>query len=381
MRVLHLISSGGMYGAEAVILQLCQNHPAIVGEGESSLAVFEHGTIPALHHVAGERSVRSELIACRGQLDRSVPQALRAAAARSGTDLIHAHGYKADIYAALAFRGAQRPALVSTCHTWYDNDLAVRVYGAVDRWVLRGFEEVVAVSAEVRERLVSAGVAPERISTVRNGIDTRRFETIAAARRPQQTEPLTVGLVGRLAQEKGVDLFLRAAAVLQPKWPAVRFVVAGEGPERAALEGLRAELGLAQSVELAGALGDMAAFYAGIDVMVSASRQEGLPMALLEGMSAALPVVATTVGEVPSVVVDGETGLLVPPNDPEALAAAIGTLLASPELRSRLGAGGRRRAQEVFSAERMTSDYVRVYRRALERRGPAAKGVRELTRA
>ncbi len=374
MRVLHLISSGGMYGAEAVILQLAAEMEAS-REGTSLLGVFSHAgqPVPDLYPAAVREGVAAELLPCRGQLDLSVPRAIRELTQRLNVDIVHAHGYKADIYAALAFRGEPRPGLVSTCHTWYDNDLAVRVYGAVDRWVLRRFDEVVAVSAEVQSRLLQGGVAASSVRIIRNGVSVPDL-TRNGDPKTREEGRLRVGLVGRLAPEKGIDIFLEAASRTAQKHPEADFVVAGEGPERGALAELLRKLDLNGRATLLGQQTDMRSFYQSLDVLVSASRQEGLPMALLEGMALGLPVVATAVGEVPQVVADGETGYLVEPGVPEAVAQAMDKLLCDAGLRERFGGAGRRRVLEMFSAQRMTAEYVAVYRHALARRSvPGAR--------
>ena len=374
MKVLHLISSGGMYGAEAVILSLMAELNATC-EHRCALGVFHNpaGPKPTLYDVALERGFPPDLVhlvTCRGQFDRTVPAQFRALADQSGADLIHAHGYKADIFAALAWR-ADRPALVSTCHTWYDNDLAVRLYGAADRFVLRRFDQVVAVSDEVRARLLAAHVAPSRIRLIRNGVN---MQTFAAAKIQRQTtrttnEPLRIGLVGRLAQEKGIDVLIRAAAIVIRQSPNVVFRVAGDGPDRASLEDLIRQTGIQDRVHLLGRQPDMPGFYATTDILVSSSRQEGLPVALLEGMASALPVVATRVGAVPEVIVDGESGLLVPPDQPEALASAILRLLNDPDLRLQFAAAAQNRIAREFSSARMAADYLDCYRAALASRG------------
>ncbi len=371
MRVLHLISSGGMYGAEAVILNLCRTMNA-QGADRGTLGVFAHGgqAEPVLHTTALEAGIASERVPCQGQFDRFVGQQIRALAQRLGGDVIHAHGYKADVYTAMAFAGRSRPALVSTCHTWYDNDLAVRLYGTLDRLVLRTFDEVIAVSREVQERLLVAGVNADRVHLIRNGVSLGQGTPGLAERPPKEAgAALRVGLVGRLAPEKGVDLFLRAAAKLAPRFPGVSFLVAGEGPERASLEGLLRSLGLEGRAALLGEQKEMGVFYRSLDLLVSASRQEGLPMAMLEGMACGLPVVATRVGEVPQVVAEGRTGFLVAPGSAEALAEAMAVLLSDPEKRAAFGSAGKDRIQTQFSAERMTQDYLDVYRRAAARHG------------
>ncbi len=370
MRVLHVISSGGMYGAEAVILSLSRE---LNGSGEhtSSLGVFAspNGPAPALHAAAIETGMPTHLVRCDAQLDRCVPQRLRELAASTGAEVVHAHGYKADVYSFIAFR-VGGPALVSTCHTWYDNDLALRAYGVLDRYVLRRFAGVLAVSPEVEERLLAAGVESKRVRVIRNGVALEAFACgpQARAQRRAYGAPLRVGLVGRFAPEKGIDVFLHAVARVKASFPEAQFAVAGDGPDRPSLEALRSQLNLAKTVAMPGEERDMAGFYASLDLLVSASRQEGLPVALLEGMASGLPVVATRVGAVPQVVADGVTGLLVEPENSGALAEAMNRMLDSPGLRESFGRAGQALVRETFSAARMTEDYLALYQQVLETR-------------
>jgi len=365
MRILHIISSSGMYGAEAVILNLARTLRD--GSHECVLGVFSNSRNPnlELHEIALKQGFESRLIPCRGQMDRAAIAHIRELAASTGADVVHAHGFKADIYVYLALRGLGVP-LVSTCHTWYDTDLTVSLYGRLDRFVLRKYARVVAVSEEVKRRLLNAGVRAEKIRMVRNGIDLRPFDRALQAHRDHAVESApVVGLVGRLAWEKGIDVFLRAAAKVLAEVPGARFLVAGEGPDREKLERLIDEVKISRSVELLGRRDDMASLYASLDVMVSSSRQEGLPIAILEGMASGLPLVATAVGEVPSVVVDERTGVLVTAEDVERLTAVIVELLHDPDRRRRLGTAARRLIEEEYSASRMTADYLRMYEEAI----------------
>jgi glycosyltransferase involved in cell wall biosynthesis len=248
--------------------------------------------------------------------------------------------------------------------------MAVNLYGVLDRLVLRRFARVVAVSDAVRERLQRSGVPTRRIEFIRNGIDTEPFALTRKTSNPGNSNPLVVGLVGRLSWEKGIDVFLQAAARVLSEVPHTKFTVVGEGPDRKQLENLIDTLGITASVSLAGRRDDMPAVYGSFDIMVSSSRQEGLPMAILEGMACGLPLVATSVGEVSSVVRDGETGILLSPGDPEALASAITALLRDSEKRRRLGSAARHLVESEYSAERMASEYLFVYRDAIA----AAKG-------
>jgi len=368
VKILHIISSGGMYGAEAVILNMSRTLNA--GSHTSVLGVFSNSSNPnlQLHEVAAKEGIDSHLIPCKGQIDPTVMASIRELATRTNADLVHAHGYKADIYGYFALRNSGIP-LVSTCHTWYDNNRLVTLYGVADRMVLRNYTAVVAVSDEVKQRLLSAGVREENIHMVRNGIDLRPFDNARPSLWNDATSDHSpiVGLIGRLSIEKGVDIFLRAAAQVLVELPSTKFVVVGEGADRDKLESLIDDLKIRQSVSMLGRRDDMPAVYASLDIMVSASRQEGLPMAVLEGMASSLPLVATPAGDVPTVVLDGRTGVIVPLEDATSLASAIVALLRDPAQRKRLGAAARKRIEDEFSADRMTADYLRVYEAAASR--------------
>lgn len=366
MRILHIISSGGMYGAEAVILNLSRT----LNEGphRSPLGVFLNSSNPnlQLHENATKIGIESCLIPCNGQIDRKVITSIRELVQRTGADVVHAHGYKADIYAYFALRASGIP-LVSTCHNWLDNDHKTFFYGAMDRLILRGYARVVAVSEDVRQRLLKANVRAGKISFIRNGIYLRRFDSASAVVKEELGWGAyqVVGMAARLSEEKGVDIFLNAASRVLAHCPDAKFVVAGDGPDRAALDASIDKLGIRGNVRMLGRCDDMPAFYASLDVMVSASRQEGLPIAILEGMASRLPLVATAVGEVPTVIQDGRTGVLVPAEDPKLLAAAIIELLRDPAKRAQLASAARQLVEAEFSAERMTADYLRVYEEAI----------------
>jgi glycosyltransferase involved in cell wall biosynthesis len=365
MRVLHIISSGGMYGAEAVILNMSRTLND--GPHRSTLGVFLNSSNPnlQLHESASREGIESHLIPCTGRLDRTAIRRIRELAVQTGADVVHAHGYKADLYVYFALRGSNLP-LVSTCHTWYNHDPKDRFFGVVDRFVLRSYGNIVAVSESVRQDLLGAGVRADKISMIRNGIDLRTFDRASAVVKGElgwSDSPL-IGLVGRLSMEKGVDIFLTAAARVLDQLPDAKFVVVGDGPDRAKLEALIEKLGIRGSVRMLGRRDDMPAVYASLDLMVSSSRREGLPIAILEGMASRLPLIATPVGAVPTVMFDGHTGVLVRAEDPELLATKIIELLQDDSQRERLGSAARKLVEEQFSAQRMTADYLNVYEAA-----------------
>jgi glycosyltransferase involved in cell wall biosynthesis len=178
-----------------------------------------------------------------------------------------------------------------------------------------------------------------------------------------------VGTVGRLNEVKNQSLLLKAVATPGPDFKDVEILLVGDGPERASLERLASELGLASRTHFAGYQQNPEHFLPAMDVFALTSRIEGLPLALLEAWAAGVPVVSSAVGGVPKVVVDGENGLLFPNGDVHALASALRQLLADDGAMSRFAAAGQAIVQERYSLERMATDYEKRYRSLLSLRG------------
>ena len=178
-----------------------------------------------------------------------------------------------------------------------------------------------------------------------------------------------VGSLGRLHPQKGFSDLLTAFAQVRQRIPSVRLFVAGDGELRDDLEAQARSLGMAAVVTFAGVRADVSEVLAALDVFVLPSLWEGMPNAVLEAMASGLPVVATAVGGTPEVVVDGVTGLLVPPQDPGALAQAIGHLLRDPDLRRRMGRAGRRRVEEHFDVRETVRQVESLYETLLREKG------------
>jgi glycosyltransferase involved in cell wall biosynthesis len=355
-----------MYGAESVIVSLCkwfsaERHRCAVG-----VFLNRSNPIPELHRICEQQGIESHLIQANGRLDTTAIKGIRKLACSTSFDVVHSHGYKADVLVYLALRRTILP-YVATCHSWLDDDLKARVYGYLDRRILSRYSRIAAVSAEVERRLQCAGIQRERIELIGNGINVQSFE-LGEHRNPDKCDrqpDLAVGFVGRLSYEKGPDVFIRAARNVLQQHNRVQFQLAGVGPERSSLEQLVRDLGVEDKIRFLGHVRDMPALYREFDIMVSSSRREGSPVAVLEGMACGLPVIATSVGDVPKMIDHGHTGILVPPEDPGQLSQAILELLRNPPGRQQLGQSAKMCVKERFSAERMGSDYLEFYRRAV----------------
>ncbi len=225
---------------------------------------------------------------------------------------------------------------------------------------------IVGVSRQAVEELARDGMPEARTRVIYNGIDFTRLTAPPATdlRRALGIPPgaMVVGTAGSLIRRKGHDVLLRALALL-PGTAAPHLMLAGDGPERGALQHLTAELGLSGRVHFLGHRDAVMDFYRACDIVALASRADAFGLVLAEAGYCARPIVATRVGGIPEVVLDGETGLLVPPDDAAALAAALSRLADDPALRARLGAAGRARAEGVFSAQRMAAEFTMEYER------------------
>jgi glycosyltransferase involved in cell wall biosynthesis len=369
MKIMHVISSTGLYGAERMIVELSDG---LIRRGCEVMVVNLRSTgrpDRSLYERALAMHIPAVEIDCSGRFDGRALLALRRCASEREIDIIHSHGYKADFYAFLA-RLSRRPGIMATCHNWPGNGTAMRCYRALDKAVLHAFSRVAAVSEAVRRELERGGVPRRKIVMVPNGITVgtpAEGGAVRAALGIGQDEGV-VTAVGRLSAEKGFGDLVAAAAAVRALVPGVRFLVIGTGPAAAALEAQIRASGLDGCVRLLGRREDVMEILAASDVFVMPSLTEGMPMALLEAMAQGTAVVATRVGEIPRMIEDGISGILVAPKDVRGIAEAIIALLRDHDRAERLGHAARRRATELFSAEAMTTRYMTIYEEILAAR-------------
>lgn len=280
--------------------------------------------------------------------------------------ILFSHGYKADALGLWAARRIGIP-IVSVSRGWTAESLRVRTYEMLDRRLLRWMDRVVCVSHGQAAKVRGTGVPEEKIVVIRNAIQTTRFDSpnreySERLRRLFPRRPrLIIGAAGRLSPEKGFGILVAAAAEVVRTEPEIAFVLFGDGCLRQKLEEQVAALGLKDRLVLAGHCDELDDYLPFLDVVVLPSFTEGLPNIALEASAAGVPVVATAVGGTPEVIVDGSTGLLVPPGDPHAMAQAINNLLASESRRRALGEQGRQRVRVEFSFAKQAEQYRRLF--------------------
>ena len=277
-------------------------------------------------------------------------------------DLVHLHTGRANWVGGLAAARLGVPAI-----TTRRMDRPVKP-GLRTRWLYRrGVRHAVAISEAVRRCLLDAGVPPERTSVIASAVEPR--ELVPPRARADIRRELGLAeddfcllALAALERRKGIDVLLEAVAKLAP---GPRALIAGDGPCRGELVAHCERLGLADRVRFLGRREDKACLLAACDALVLPSRAEGLGVAALEAMACARPVVASRVGGLAELVSDGETGLSVPPEDPDALARAIAALAGDAALRSRLGAAGAERVALCHLPSRMCDAYEALYLRVL----------------
>jgi glycosyltransferase involved in cell wall biosynthesis len=307
----------------------------------------------------------------RGPWDWRVITGLLDACRREKVTIWHGHDYKTNALGLLLKRFWPM-RLVTTVHGWVHHTARTPLYYRVDQLCLPRYEKVICVSDDLLESCLAAGVPAKKCLLLENGIDgveyTRKQLAVEAkAKLGIPTTGLVIGAVGRLEAEKGFDVLIRALHALLVEGLDVRLVIVGEGGERANLERLARELGVADRVQLPGWQADVRGYFEAMDVFALSSYREGLPNVLLEAMALEVPVVATRVNGVPRLVQDTRNGLLVEPGDLAGLTTALGRMARSDELREEFRVAGRHTVETRYSfATRMTR-LARLYDEMLAR--------------
>ena len=289
---------------------------------------------------------------------------------RERFDVVHSHMFGSNVWGTLIGRLARVPVLVAHEHTWSFEGQPVR--RLLDRELIgRGSDVIVAVSAQDRRKIIEIeGVPPGKVLFVPNGIP-RRSSGGADVRAELGIPPdaPVIGTVGVLRPQKAIDLLIRAAAPLLQEMAQLRVLIAGEGSEREPLRELARRHGVADRVMLIGFRDDVPDVLAALDVAVSSSVFEGSPLAVMEFMEAARPIVATRVGGVPDLIDDGVHGLLVRPGDADGLTAALTRMLADREAARRMGERARERRRREFDVDVVVRRFESLYERLRAGRG------------
>lgn len=355
VRVCHVCSSLSAGGMARAVLELGERAP----EGTEMDLVAT--AFPGIHWPAEGGAWRRRAVIGKGSRVSRYAALYRLLRAWR-PHVVHAHQ---EAYAPIVARLARVPVCVETIHSapfW-------RTLGhpVVRRLRRRCVTCHIAVSEGLRAELVERGeLRAEEVAAIPNGVRPGRF------REPRRTEAPILGTVARLDAGKGIAHLVRAFAGLRERWPGARLIVAGDGPERGAIEALVAELGLREAVELPGYVDDPRRVLRQLDLFVLPTLHEAFGLAIAEAMAEGVPVVATRLAGPASLCRHGMDGWLVPPGDPEALRAACERLLEDLDLRASLARTAWRRVTTEFTVDRMREAHAELYRRLLQARGARA---------
>ena len=376
-RVLHFIESGGIYGAESVIINLSREMVA-AGRYEPVVGCIvqrddEEVDLVRVASSLGIEAHRIKIPNSRVLLD--LPRTARRLR-ELRIDLIHCHGYKPSVFAyGLGLLSGIR--VMATCHLWFIDKTApfkTRALIGMEKFLYRYFPAVVAVSQDILDVLQSAGVRPDRVKLIRNGIALADYE--CAQPRPTGASLGIEGLgdadlcvlnVGRLTEQKAQRDLIAAAALVKAVTARVKVLIVGEGELRAELTQQIAAAKVGDVVSLLGFRSDIGLLLRRADIFALPSLDEGMPISLLEAVAARVPVVATKVGDIPKLIADGNTGLIVQRHDPAGLAAAILALAGDAARRTELAERAWHALAGSYSSRQMYDRYAQVYQAVLAR--------------
>jgi glycosyltransferase involved in cell wall biosynthesis len=358
MKVAHVDAETAFSGGEAQVFLLI--------EGLRELGYENAILCPPGSRAEAEaqgRGIPVHPVSMDSDLDLGAIAGLRLELMKCRPDIVHLHTGRATWLGGLAAQMLSLPAITTRRmdkpirHGWRQR----LIYGPL-------VARAVAVSLAVQEALLAGGVAPEKVSLIHDAVDVLAQETPTDRRVVRSALEASGGAIvlltlASLVHRKGLDVLLDALS--RAREESLTLWIAGDGPDRSSLEARSERLGLSGRVRFLGHRADAPDLLAACDIFVLPSRREGLGVAALEAMAARRPVVASRVGGLAEAVVDGKTGMLVPPEDPGALALALDRLAADPELRLRLGEAGPARVSEGFLASQMVAAYDKLYRSVL----------------
>jgi glycosyltransferase involved in cell wall biosynthesis len=358
-KVLHLRSSGGLLGAENVILEIANHSERF---GYTSVIGVLHDSRDAdseLLNVAQSNGFETHSFVCNSRLDFKVIKEINNIISTNSIRLLHCHGYKEDMYGILSRTGVP---LLATNHLWKTNTLMLRIYNIIDTFLLRYFSMVVGVSDEIVAEMQKKGIT--KAIKVANGVDTKKYSI--ATKNIELSKNLGLGqdnvvfgMVSSLTPEKNHSCAITAFASLEDK--TSQLLIVGDGPLLAELKAQTISMNISERVFFVGRRSNIYEIQSVVDVFLLPSLMEGLPMALLEAMACGKAVIVSRVGENGNVVDDNISGIVVASVDAFSFAKAMQLLIDHSELIKKFGHEARKSVEKKFSSERMALTYCNIY--------------------
>ena len=358
-KVLHLRSSGGLLGAENVILEIA-NHSERFGY-KSIIGVLHDPRDAAseMLNVAQSNGVETHSFVCKSRIDFKAIKEINNIVCTNNIRVLHCHGYKEDVYGILARAGVP---LLATNHLWKTNSLMLRIYKIIDAFLLRYFSMVIGVSDEIVAEMQKKGI--KKALKVANGVDTRKYHITTknielSNNLGLDQDQVIFGMVSSLTSEKNHSCAITAFADLEDK--KSQLLIVGDGPLLEELKGQAISMNISERVFFAGRRSNIGEILSVVDVFLLPSLMEGLPMALLEAMACGKAVIVSRVGENANVVENNMSGIIVEPSDVAGLANAMQLMLKRDDLRNEFGQQARKTVKKKYSSDVMTYNYCQLY--------------------
>lgn len=370
MKILHLINTLSAGGAELHLLTLCRHLKRC---GVELVVACLREQVADSRSLAGDferEGIRVVRLKADGRFDLRSISRLASLAAKEQPDILHTHLPRADLAGACRRVLHSSVPWVCSVHDTHDQSWSGRWTLPLFNLVWRRADRVIAISHAVKDYLVNRrAVQDENVSVIHYGIEPERFSRCQAALKRQWAldDKLVIGTIGRLEPRKGHDSLLYAVAELKKIFPEAVLLIAGHDPwgYGKELQSLIHRLDLKKEARLVGFQSDIAAFLGAIDVFAFATHSEGFGQVVIEAMAAGKPVVASNIAPLTEIIGEGETGLLVPRDDPQAMANALAWLLAHREQAREMGKRGQERVDRHFSARKMAEETLSFYQDVL----------------
>ena len=359
--VLHLRSSGGILGAENVIIELGKHSPEFGYRSYIGAIKYYKDDYPEFLNLARESGIETTIFEMKNKFDPSIIKEIKRFIKGKSIHILHCHGYKEDLLGLLTPVNIPK---IATNHLWKRTTYRLKVYAKIDAFLLRFFDKVVGVSDEIVHEMDKLGI--NNSVKIPNGVDIDKFyigekNYSYYDKLGINHDTIILGMVSSLTPEKGHTTAIQAFHYVIKEIPNVCLLIVGDGNYKKVIKQEIERNGLDRYIMLVGKQQDIPQILSIIDIFLQPSFKEGLPMSLLEAMSAGKAVIATRVGEIPKVITHGQTGILINPGDARQLKEEILDLLQNQKEIIRLGQNARIIIEQNYNSKRMAEDYCGLY--------------------
>jgi glycosyltransferase involved in cell wall biosynthesis len=364
-KVLHLRSSGGMLGAERVIIELCKNSHSFGFESHVGVIHNTQDRIPEFYSFLCKEGIPCFLVEDTKNFSITRVGQIKTYCQTHSIEILHTHGYKEDLHA--VFCGKLHK--IATNHLWKRTDWKSHLYAWLDLLSLFLFNKVVGVSDEIVNEMKRKGL--QKAFKIPNGIDLSLFKknfnkTDIKKQLFINENQIVIGMISSLTPEKNHELALNAFRKISEKYPNTTLLIVGDGWMRTQIEAIIHDSNLNNRVKMLGSRSDIPELLSVIDLFLLPSKKEGLPMSLLEAMASGKAIVASSVGEIPNVIRNNTDGILIDCNSVEQLQNALEFMLNDTANLEKFGKSALERSME-FSARTMTESYCKIYEKVLKK--------------